>query len=84
MTAISKTVPAMGAFQSPLARVLLRLAQWQESRHSRAAERVGIRAIPDNLRRDLGLGGGANRARHSGRSFDHSRHPDAPGPDWRF
>ncbi|WBU54717.1 hypothetical protein [Paracoccus sp. SCSIO 75233] len=56
---------------SPLARMLNRLAAWSEARHQKRICRKSAGAVPEHLRWDVGLDGGAPVTRHrpSGRSF---------------
>ena len=84
MTMTPIELPAVAQFQSPLARLFQRVARWQESRHQRAAARVSLSLVPDHLRQDLGLDGGAalRPARGNGRSFDHNQHPDVALRQW--
>ncbi|MDO5605900.1 MAG: hypothetical protein Q4G25_12145 [Paracoccus sp. (in: a-proteobacteria)] len=60
-------------YRSSLARFLARLAHWQELRHHRRAYRASLAAVPEGLRHDIGLDGGAplRPRREGGRSFVH-------------
>lgn len=84
MTMQTIELPAVARFQSPVARLFQRLARWQEGRHQRAAMRVSLAGVPEHLRHDIGLDGGArlHPARQNGRSFDHNQHPDVALSQW--
>lgn len=74
MTPIAETCTSPApACESPAARVLLRLAGWQETRYRRRMQRAGLYDIPESLRGDLGLDGGAplRPVRGGGRTFVH-------------
>ena len=73
MTAMPFELPVVAKMHSPLARLLQRIALWQEARHLRAYLRVSLAETPESLRRDIGLDGGAplQRSHRPGRSSAH-------------
>ena len=87
MTMTPIELPAVAALTSPVARLLQRVALWQEVRHRKKAERAaraGLAEMSEHLRRYVGLDGGASLRppRRNGRSFDHNQHPDAVVRQW--
>ena len=86
MTMIPFEMPAAADFQSPMARVLQRAARWQEQRHQHRLARLTLEQIPEDLRKDIGLDGGAplHRDRHIGRSFIRDGRADSTLSDWRW
>ena len=86
MTMLPIELPATGNFGSPVARLLQRIALWHEGRHQRGLVRRTLAQIPDDLRKDVGLDGGAGlrETRRSGRTFIRSGHIDSTLSDWRW
>lgn len=86
MTTMPIELPAVAEFQSPMARILQRAARWHEQRHQRHLVRVTLEEIPDHLRQDIGLDGGAplHRDAHVGRTYIRNDHPDSTLSDWRW
>ncbi|SDE13271.1 hypothetical protein SAMN05421538_104114 [Paracoccus isoporae] len=71
-------------YLSPLARCLMRIASWQEARHARNTYRRSLAEIPEHLRQDIGLDGGARlqAGRHAGRTFIRDDRPDSSLSSW--
>lgn len=86
MTTMPIELPAAAEFQSPMARILQQAARWQEQRHQRHLARLTLEEIPEHLRHDIGLDGGAPLQRDGrvGRTFIHNNHPDSTLSDWRW
>ena len=86
MTTLTIELPAKTDFASPVARLLHTLAQWQERRHQNRIMRASLDAVPDDLRKDIGLDGGAapHSAGRNGRTFITNGHPDSTLSDWRW
>ena len=86
MTMLTIELPAKTSFASPAARMLQNLALWQERRHQARAMRASLAEVPDELRKDIGLDGGAplRSAGRNGRTFIRNGHPDASLSDWRW
>ncbi|MFD1797580.1 hypothetical protein FQV27_11525 [Paracoccus aurantiacus] len=77
MTMTPIELPAVAHMQSSLARVFQAIAMWHEKRHQRAMLRASLKEVPEHLRRDIGLDGGASLrpSRGSGRILDHNVDP---------
>ena len=86
MTMLPMELPAKTDFDSPMARVLQGIALWQERRHQARAMRLSLAEVPDDLRKDIGLDGGAplHHTGRSGRTFIREGHPDSTLSDWRW
>lgn len=70
---------------SPLARLLSRVAARIERRHRARAEILWLNEIPPDLRRDVGLGGGAVHTRgFRGRTFIMDDLPDRTLSGWNW
>ncbi|MBA4490072.1 hypothetical protein [Paracoccus sp. S1E-3] len=71
---------------SPMARVLQRIAMWHERRHQARAMRISLAEVPEHLRKDIGLDGGAplHQEGQSGRTFITAGRPDTTLSDWRW
>lgn len=71
-------------YLSPLARFFVRLARWQETRHARRVHRRSLAEIPEHLRQDIGIDGGARlqRTRRAGRTFIRDDRPDSSLSSW--
>lgn len=86
MTMLTCDLPAAANFQSPMARFLQRIALWHEGRHQRRLVLKTLEEIPDHLRKDIGLDGGAGLRHHrrAGRSFIRDGRTDSNLSDWRW
>ena len=86
MTMLPMELPAKTDFASPMARMLQQIALWQERRHQARAMRASLAELPYELRKDIGLDGGAalHSAGRNGRTFIANRHPDSTLSDWRW
>lgn len=86
MTMLPMELPAKTDFTSPMARMLQQIALWQERRHQARAMRLSLAEVPDELRKDIGLDGGAalHSAGRNGRTFITNGHPDSTLSDWRW
>ena len=59
MTTINMNGSSVCNIRSPLARFFFRAAMWQERRHYRRRYRFSLSEVPEHLRQDIGLDGGA-------------------------
>ncbi len=86
MTMLPIELPAKTDFASPMARVLQQIARWHERRHQARAMRLSLAEVPDDLRKDIGLDGGAplRSAGRTGRTFIRDGRPDSTLSDWRW
>ncbi|NHF71765.1 hypothetical protein [Paracoccus xiamenensis] len=86
MTMTICELSAAPKLRSPLARLLQRIALWDEDRHQRRLVLRTLDEIPDHLRKDIGLDGGAGlRApRRAGRTFIRDGRADSSLSDWRW
>ena len=86
MTMLPIELPAKTDFASPVARLLHTLAQWQERRHQNRIMRASLDAVPDDLRKDIGLDGGAplHHGYRARRTFIRDNRPDTELSGWRW
>ena len=86
MTMLPIELPAKTDFASPMARVLQQIARWHERRHQARAMRLSLAEVPDDLRKDIGLDGGAplHHGYRAGRTFIRDNRPDTELSGWRW
>ncbi|MFV0292745.1 MAG: hypothetical protein ACK5II_05830 [Paracoccus sp. (in: a-proteobacteria)] len=80
MTVTHIKEPFVPEYKSATARLLIRIALWQEERHQRHVRQAGFAQIPAELRYDIGLDGGVRPGGNTrpGRTFVHDSHAAMP------
>lgn len=84
--AFERIVASRQQSTSPFAGWVAGIEQWVRDGMRRRQDARALRQVPDHLRKDLGLDGGAKLAdpRFSGRSFIQGGCPDSTLSGWRW